>query len=100
MGAPIIENWSEIEAEVQGVAASEVISGFSELEMIVNRVREVDDFPNLLGESEGSSILVFFPSELIEKHGLAPGTQISCRVRKAPLSRHFVHREYIARKDS
>ena len=97
MGVPIIENWSRIQAQILGVAASMELDGFSEVEMDVRRVDPVEDFPNLLEDTAGTKLVVHFPTELLESEALETGSNVSCWVRKAGLARCFVHREHIVR---
>ncbi len=100
MSVPIIENWSKITAEIRGITESKEISGFSEVELKVDRVEPVDDFPSLLNETAGTNLVVHFPSDLVENTRISPGNQVSCWVRKAGLSRYFVHREHVRKLDS
>jgi len=97
MGVPIIENWSKIQGKILGVAASVELDGFSEVEMDVRRVDPVEDFPNLLEDTEGTKLVVHFPTELLESEAIETGTNVSCWVRKAGLARCFVHREHVVR---
>ena len=99
MFVPIIENWSEILGDIKGVSVSHDIGGFNEVDVLVREVHPVEDFPNLLEDAAGSTLKVFFPQELASELDLCPGCGVRCWVRKAPLSRHFVHREHASRME-
>ena len=99
MYVPIIENWSEIWGEVQGLSPSADLGGFSEVDVLVQQVQPVDDYPNLLEGAAGSTLKVLFPEDLAAALDLCQGCGIHCRVRKAPLARTFVHREHASRMD-
>ncbi len=97
MLVPIVENWAEILGEVEGISPSPEIGGFDEVEVLVREVYPVEDFPNLLEEAQGSTLKVYFPHELATELDLCAGCGVRCRVRKASMARHFVHREHASR---
>ena len=99
MNVPIIENWSKLLAEILSVVESSELDGFSEVEMDVQKVDPVNDFPNLLEDTAGTKLVVHFPTELLESESLETGCSVSCWVRKAGHARCFVHREHITRLD-
>ena len=66
MSVSIIENWSNISAEVTGVTASQDLSGFMEVEMLVDSVTPANDYPSLLDDTVGTHLIVHFPADLVE----------------------------------
>ena len=100
LSVQIVENWSDILAEVTKVFTSPDIDGFTIVEMFVLQVFEVENFDNLIGDAVGKDVSVNFPENLIESLGITAGSLISCRVRRASLTMNFVHREYIFVLDS
>lgn len=99
MSVHIVENWSRIAGEILNIHPSPDLSDFKEVELHVQQVEPVDDYPNLLSDSEDANLVIHFPADLVDRQGLAPGSRISCRVRKAGLARCFVHREHVQRID-
>ncbi len=92
----IIENWSDINGIVRSLQPSPTVSGFIEVELQVEKVNPVEGFANLLRDSEGKSLVVLIPEELVKSLDIRPGTVIECRVRRANLDRSFVHRNHIS----
>ena len=99
MSVPIIENWTKISAKILGIVESIEIKGYSEVEMLVNSVGPVEDFPSLLDDTAGSNLVVHFPSELVEAEKIESGQHVSCWVRKAGHSRCFVHQEHVRKME-
>lgn len=96
MSVQIIENWSDIVAQIRKISPSSDVTGFSDVEMLVEQVNEVKGFANLLNDAIGKQITVYFPDDRIEGLDITPGCVISCRVRRARLNTNFVHREHIS----
>jgi len=96
MSVRIIENWSDLVALVKAIQPAEDLDGFDLVELQVEEAFEVEGFPNLLAESIGTSIEVFFPDECVKSYEISPGICVSCRVRRANLTKLFVHRESIS----
>jgi hypothetical protein len=92
----IIENWSDINGIVRSLHPSPTVSGFTEVELQVEKVQPVEGFANLLGDSEGKSLVVLMPEELVRSLDIHPGDVIECRVRRASLDRSFVHRHHVS----
>jgi hypothetical protein len=92
----IIENWSDIKGIVRSLRPSPTVSGFVEVELLVNKVNPVEGFANLLSDAEGKSLVVLIPEELVKSLHIDPGDVIECRVRRANLDRSFVHRNHIS----
>ena len=96
MSVRIIENWSDLVARVKAIHPAKDLHGFDLVELQIEEATEVEGFPNLLAESIGTSIEVFFPDECVKSFEISPGICVSCRVRKANLTKIFVHRESIS----
>jgi hypothetical protein len=96
MPVRIVENWSDLVAQVKDIHPAEELDGFDLVELFVEEACEVEGFPNLLAESVETSIGVFFPDECVKSHEISPGSLVSCRVRRANLTKNFVHREFIS----
>ena len=95
MSVRIVENWSDLVARVQDIHLAEDLDGFEALELYVEESFEVEGYPNLLAQSIDTSIVVYFPAEVVKTLEISPGRVVSCRVRRADLIRNFVHREFI-----
>ena len=91
----IIENWSDVKGIVRSSQPSLNVSGFVEVELLVEKVNPVEGFANLLGHTEGKSLIVLMPEELVKSLDIAPGDTVECRIRRADLDRTFVHRNHI-----
>ncbi|MCJ7625275.1 MAG: hypothetical protein MUO76_17395 [Anaerolineaceae bacterium] len=95
MLVPIIENWSEITAEVREIASSN-IHGFHILGLSVKQVTEVNGYANMLSDTLNKQIPVHFPDEVVQDLHISVGSEISCQVRRANLLLNFVHRESVS----
>ena len=91
----IVENWADIEGSVQNVDRASEIPGFVKASVELERVTDVEGFPNLLASLNGAVITVFVPSELAEEQGLQPGTRLVARARRARPGRTFVHADHV-----
>ena len=96
MYVQMIENWSDVNGVVQSCNPSPDLAGFVAVDVAVKNVKPVEGFANLLGYTEGKSLVVLIPVELVRSLGIAPGVIIACRVRLANLNRAFVHRNHIS----
>jgi hypothetical protein len=96
MSVQIVENWSDLVAQVKDIHPAEELDGFDLVELFVEEAYEVEGFPNLLAESVETSIRVFFPDESVKSLEIFPGSVVSCRVRRANLTKIFVHRGSIS----
>ncbi len=95
MSVQIVENWSDVRGEVRSCGPSPAVKGFAAVELAVRAVDPVPGFANLLGEAVGTSLLVHVPQELADSLSIAPGSVVSCRVRRAGPDKAFVHRDGI-----
>lgn len=90
----IIENWSDIVARIKEINPSK-LTGYHEVMMLVEQVKAVKGYANLLDKSVGKEIKVNFPEEHMKSIEINVDTVISCRVRKANLTTNFVHPQRI-----
>src|ERR671910_225001 len=91
----VIENWADIEGEIQSVRDSE-LKGYKTVEVLVKDAKAVENFPNLLKERRGEVIPVNVPEpavETLQEAYEAGQSQVTCRVRLAGPSRFFAHSE-------
>jgi len=96
MSVRIVENWSDLVARVRDIQLSADLDGFDAVELFVEESFEVEGYPNLLAQSIDTLIVVFFPADVVKDCELSPGRIVSCRVRRADLTKNFVHREFIS----
>ena len=82
------ENWSEIEAVIEGSGPSDV-DGHAALDVRVVEVRAVPGYANLLAQRRGETIRVLVPSRDLEAARPAVGSRVCLRVRAASLTRFF-----------
>ena len=92
----IIENWSDINGIVRLSQPSPNVSGFVEVELLVEKVNPMEGSANLLGDMEGKSLVVHVPEDLFKSLDINPGDRVVCRVRRANLDQTFVHRNHIS----
>jgi hypothetical protein len=101
---PIIENWSDILGQVLEVDSYPDITDFDSVEILVEHVEPVEDYPDLLTtyltEAPEPRLSVLMPNELVSECQIEAGTIIECRVRRAGIDRVFVHREHITVRSS
>lgn len=94
MAVPIIENWSDIVGEIRNVQPSPETTGFLSAEILLQEIRPVPEFANLLDGRVGQSISVKVPQELGQRLGLRPGATFRGRVRQSGVNSYFVHPEH------
>ena len=92
----IVENWSDITGVVRFYQPSPDVAGFMAMELSVEKVTPVAGFPNLLEHTQGKSLVVLMPEELVKSFNVHLGDTLTCRVRRAGPDRVFVHSEYIS----
>lgn len=91
----IVENWANIKGKILSKNLSKKNVGFYEVEIFVEQINDIPGFKNLLSNTLGTPIKIYFPEEVVDKLGIKAGSTIGCRVRKASLNRQFVHRQHI-----
>lgn len=99
MNVSMIENWANILGQVLSIDACQDMSGFDQVELLVESVEAVEGYPNLveiyLEEAEESHLWVLMPAEVVQEHHISQGVVIACRVRRAGPDRIFAHRDHI-----
>jgi hypothetical protein len=91
----VIENWADIEGEIQSVRDSE-LKGYKTVEVLVKDAKAVENFPNLLKQRRGEVIAVNVPeptAETLQEAYESGQSQVACRVRLAGPTRFFAHPE-------
>ena len=92
----VVENWSDIEGELLSHRPNSVAQGFVELRIRVKKIKDVHGFRNLIDGSEGSTIEVNAPEDLVRDVDLTKGKTVRCRVRRAGPHNIFVHPEHFS----
>jgi hypothetical protein len=97
----IIENWSEIEGDVQEVRPDPELPGHLIATVQVADAKPVvkpdgGEFPNLLAESTGGTLEIHVPESAAAENGLAAGRRLSARVRRATPTRSFADPGHLA----
>ncbi len=89
----IVENWSDIEGVICGSHPSRDLRDHTVVEIRVDKVKPVEDYPNLLGESEGKTIEVLVRQETLSGIDVTEDRKVVCRVRRAGPKKIFAHPE-------
>jgi hypothetical protein len=99
MTIQMIENWSDILGVVEAVESSEDLEDFDLLVVWVERVEQVEGYPNLvatfLEQEPEPRLKVLAPVEIVTQFEITAGVVLECRVRRAGPERMFVQREKI-----
>lgn len=92
-----IENWAEVEGDVAGLepAGEAGLDGFVGVRLVGVTVRDIAGYPNLVGDPaatgpDPASITVLVPTSSLPS-GLAGGSRVLARVRRARPGRMFAH---------
>lgn len=85
----VVENWAILEGRVEGIRPSDVREDLAAVDVAIERVEPVPDFPNLFPDAEGTVVAVTIPKETVRDRLLEAGVRIRCRVRKASPFRVF-----------
>ncbi len=96
MPAPMVENWVDVTGQVKAIQPSN-LSDHVSLELEVNDLRKVEQYPNLLENTAGSTISVNAATESVDRAGLKAGDQVSLRVRRGGLNSYFAHPDLMQR---
>jgi hypothetical protein len=79
----IIENWTDIKGTVCSIRQSEVHNNFIEIEILINKVIDVEGFPNLLKNMNGKTLIILVSIEMATKLRITKDDQIKLRARVA-----------------
>jgi hypothetical protein len=88
---PIVQNWADIEGNIDDVRPSEHLPDFVTARIAVKRVNAVQGMPNLFAGTSGTTLEVNIPADLVRKNALHKGQVISLRVRKGGPDNAFAH---------
>ena len=92
----IRENWSDIVGVIHSLSPAADLKDFLIAVVLIEQVRPVEGFANLLDEAFGTELPIYVPQTLASIHHLAPGTRITCMVRRANLQRVFVFPDHLS----
>jgi hypothetical protein len=95
----MVENWADVHGTVQRVNKASEMSGFNRVNLLVDEVKEVENYPELvsvyLAEQQETQLGLLIPLHIVTEYGLKAGMVIECRVRCAGLGRFFVNTDYL-----
>lgn len=96
MAVSIVENWSEIEGIICALNLPTQLRNFTGMEVVVESVKPVAGFPNLLQDASGKKLAILAPTELLNQLDAHPGDRITCRVRRGGPHQIFIHQMFIS----
>lgn len=89
----MVENWAEVTGTVRSIGGSGKGPDYLTVAVEVEVVDDLDDFPNLVAGAAGETLLIISRREGVKRAGLAEGSRVRCRVRKATPLEIFAHPE-------
>ncbi len=89
MDMQIVENWTDVEGEVEEVKPSDISEDFVSVRLGVSHAKPVKGFANLVDVPKGQSIAVQVPKQVAVQ--LKKGAKIVTRVRRATNKNIFAH---------
>jgi hypothetical protein len=92
----IVENWAIVTGRIAGVTTSAEYQDFSAVELDVEKVTDMHDYPNLLRIGPGSRLPVLIRQDVVRELEMEPGDLISVRTRKGGKDRFFAHPSDVA----
>ena len=90
MQVQVVENWAELSGTIRNVEPHASLQNYWTVQVEVEDVTPVPDYPNLFEWAKGKTIEVNIPASKVQELALSPGKKISCRVRKAGPTSAFV----------
>lgn len=87
----IIENWTDVEGEVQDTEPSDISEDFVRVKFEVNHSKPVEGFANLFDAAKGQTLTVEVPKHAAAQ--LQKGAKIVSRIRRATNKNIFAHPE-------
>ena len=90
-----IENWADIDGEIQSVRDSQ-LKGFKSVEVLVNDAKTVENFPNLVKQRRGEVIAVNVPdlrAATLREAYESGKSKVDLRVRLVGPTRFYAHPE-------
>ena len=85
----VVENWAEVTGIVRAVGPSDKGPSYRTIIMDVDTVTDVPGFPNLLSDTQGTTLVIIVPGRAATRAELAAGTSLKARVRRASPSEVF-----------
>jgi hypothetical protein len=79
----IVENWADITGKVTDVSTDPDRDDYVEVELAVDRVENVESWPNLLADKAGTDIKIHMSRAVAQHACIAQGMNLYCRVRRA-----------------
>jgi hypothetical protein len=97
----IVENWSEIQGDVEEVRPDPELPGHLVAKVRVEEALPVPspdggEYPNLLADAAGQTIDIHVTETAAAEHQLAAGRRLSARVRRATPTRSFADPQHLA----
>jgi hypothetical protein len=96
-GVQAVENWSDVEGTVKGLAPSASNSSLCLAKLHVDSVEAVPNFPNFVARKHGNEIAICIAKQAVETSGIKVGDRIRLRVQQTGLESFFGHPERIER---
>ena len=90
MPVQAVENWALIRGKIVAVGPHPELDNFVAATVEVNQATPVEGYPNLFSWAVGKQITVNVPAARTSELSLAPGDEISSRVRKTGPTSAFV----------
>jgi len=99
MGVQVIENWSLVEGSVVAAEPHQELTGYVKATVRLLRVSAVAGYADLFSAEAGRDVAVNVPASKAAELGLAPGTAVRMRIRKAGPASAFADPDSIVKAD-
>jgi hypothetical protein len=86
----IVENQAEVEGVVQSIKAHAALPGYQQVEIALEKSREIKDFPNLAKNDEGKTVMINMKTAQLHDGGFAVGQAFRAVIRKATATEYFL----------
>lgn len=90
MSIKVVENWAVVQGKIVNISPHNELGDYVTATVEVAQVTPVSGYPNLFSWAVGKQITVNIPSAKASELSLAPGNEISARVRKSGPTSAFV----------
>jgi hypothetical protein len=94
-----IENWADLSGGVREVRPRPGVPQMSELAIEVERVDDVEGFPNAFADAPGGELTVAIETERIEQAGVHPGDSVRVRAQRTSPSLAVAHPDGLAKTE-
>ena len=85
----VVENWAQVTGIVRAIGPSDKGPSYRTIILDVDTVTDVPGFPNLLSDTQGTTLVIIVPGRAATRAELAAGTSLTARVRRASPSEVF-----------